>query len=354
MNYRAIITNAIELGLIGFPILLGIILLFRSSDSYDESYSGSWLQRSGLPMNLNRYLKRFLGFILILFASALAYFLFLREIKSETTDKAKSFWEEIEAEEAALSLAFSFAIAIPARMSSKRFAGKPLAKLGGVPVLERVYQKCMNVELAKDKVYILTDSPEIMDFATSINAKAIMTSPSCNNGTERIVEALPKIDANFIVNVQGDEPFIPTELISSLMYKYVKTKCNLATAISKITEAKDLENPNVVKVLRNNKAKIIYFSRQALPFQREQADKSKWLENCDYFRHIGIYGYSREVLEAYNNLPKSILEENEFLEQLRFVDAGYNFDCVESEYLSIGIDTPEDLVEAEAYLKKIS
>ncbi len=248
----------------------------------------------------------------------------------------------------------SFAIAIPARMTSTRFAGKPLALLGGIAVLERVYQKCMAVEQAKGNVYILTDSDEIMEFAKKIGARAILTSPKCNNGTERIVEALSQIDADFIVNVQGDEPFIPAELVSALMDKYSQTKCQLSTAASKITEAKDLDNPNIVKVLRNSLGKIIYFSRQALPFQREEKDKSKWLNNCDYFRHIGIYGYSRQALEEYNSLPASILEKNEFLEQLRFVDANYSFECVETKYLSIGIDTPQDLEEAELYLKSIS
>ncbi|MFI3290555.1 MAG: 3-deoxy-manno-octulosonate cytidylyltransferase [Opitutales bacterium] len=247
-----------------------------------------------------------------------------------------------------------FAIAIPTRMTSTRFPGKALALLGGMTVLERVYRKCMAVEQAKGNVYILTDSDEIMQFAKKIGAKAILTSPKCNNGTERIVEALSQIDADFIVNVQGDEPFIPTELISALMDKYSETKCLLSTAVSKISQAQDLDNPNIVKVLRNGLGKIIYFSRQALPYQREEKNKSKWLNNCDYFRHIGIYGYSKEVLKKYNDLPESILEKNEFLEQLRFVDADYSFECVETKYLSIGIDTPQDLEEAELYLKKLS
>ncbi len=354
MNYTAITKIAIQLGLIGFPTLLGIILLFRSSESYDEAYPESWARNWGVPANLNRRIKRFMGILLMLFAGILTYFLFVYEPVNLSLEEAKNFWEKIDEAEAVYTFALSFAIAIPARMSSTRFAGKPLAKRGGMTVLERVYNKCQAAEPSKDNVYILTDSPEIMDFAKTIHAKAIMTSPTCNNGTERIVEALPEIDADFIVNVQGDEPFIPTELVSSLMYKYSQTKCELATAISKITDAKDLENPNVVKVLRNNLGKIIYFSRQALPFQREEADKSKWLANCDYFRHIGIYGYSRKVLEKYNSLPSSILEKNEFLEQLRFIDANYSFECVESKYQSIGIDTPQDLVEAEKYLQSIA
>jgi len=247
-------------------------------------------------------------------------------------------------------MSMTFALAIPARMASTRFPGKPLAMLGNKRVIEHVYNACKKSAYANN-VYILTDSPEIYDFSKEINANCIMTSPQCQNGTERIVEALDKITEDFIINVQGDEPFIPSSLIDSMISLRQKKNCDLITCACPIKNAQDLINPNVVKVLRNSEGKVLYFSRSPLPFVRGESDYSKWLEKTSFLRHIGIYGYSKNVLEKYLTFKSSSLENCEMLEQLRFIDNGYEFSLIESDYESIGIDTPEDLENAQNILK---
>ena len=181
-----------------------------------------------------------------------------------------------------------------------------------------------------------------------------MTSEKCRSGTERIIEAFEEIGAEFVVNVQGDEPFISPKLIDSVIEAHRATNSDLVTAASKIGDANMLINPNVVKVLRDGQGRALYFSRSPLPYVRGQSNPAKWLESCDYWRHIGIYGYSAKALARYDSLPVSTMEKCEMLEQLRFVSAGYKFDIVETDYCSIGIDTPEDLDAAEEYLKSLS
>jgi 3-deoxy-manno-octulosonate cytidylyltransferase (CMP-KDO synthetase) len=210
----------------------------------------------------------------------------------------------------------------------------------------------MKCELA-EKVVILTDSIEILEFADKIGAPAISTSPNCQSGTERIIEAFEEINADFVVNVQGDEPFISPKLVDSIIEVGKNSNVELVTAISKITDEQALINPNIVKVLRDNEGAGIYFSRTPLPYIRGEANPAEWLKRCDYWRHIGIYGYSAKSLARYASLPVSKMEKCEMLEQLRFIASGYKFELVETDYTSIGIDTPEDLAEAEEFLKKI-
>ena len=167
-------------------------------------------------------------------------------------------------------------------------------------------------------------------------------------------KTLEEIGAEFVVNVQGDEPFISPKLIDSVIEAHRATNSDLVTAASKIGDANMLINPNVVKVLRDGQGRALYFSRSPLPYVRGQSNPAKWLESCDYWRHIGIYGYSAKALARYDSLPVSTMEKCEMLEQLRFVSAGYKFDIVETDYCSIGIDTPEDLDAAEEYLKSLS
>ena len=192
--------------------------------------------------------------LLIAAAAAIFYYVHLSENISLPDDE-KDFWNEIDKSKGAnaifkTAMLLSGAIAIPTRMGSTRFPGKPLAMLGSKRVLEHVYEKCLSSKNAQG-VFILTDSPEIDAFAKSIGANCIMTSPECQNGTERIVEALEKINAEFIVNVQGDEPFIPPSLIDSIFEIRSRTHCEIATAATPIADAEELFNPNNVKVLTN-------------------------------------------------------------------------------------------------------
>ena len=335
------------------PFFVALLLLMRSIESYNEKYDTSKLKFLGLSKTQYRLLFRVIGFICLLVGIFAVYRNYFYEPISEYKETI-DFWKDVDGKVDPFKSAMLLgaAIAIPARMGSSRFPGKPLAFLGGKAVLQHVYENCLKCELA-EKVVILTDSIEILEFAEKIGAPAIETSSNCQSGTERIIEAFDEINADFVVNVQGDEPFISPKLVDSIIEVNRNSNVELVTAISKITDEQTLVNPNVVKVLRDNNGSAIYFSRSPLPFIRGEANASEWLKRCDYWRHIGIYGYSAKAIARYASLPVSKLEKCEMLEQLRFIAAGYKFNLVETDYTSIGIDTPEDLVAAEEFLKKI-
>lgn len=351
---KGIIISTFQIALWAIPACIGIAMLIRGKESYEDSYVNSSWRANGISER--KYIAIFciLGVLLIAIAAAIFYYVHLSENISLPDDE-KDFWNEIDKSKGAnaifkTAMLLSGAIAIPTRMGSTRFPGKPLAMLGSKRVLEHVYEKCLSSKNAQG-VFILTDSPEIDAFSKSIGANCIMTSPECQNGTERIVEALEKINAEFIVNVQGDEPFIPPSLIDSIFEIRSRTHCEIATAATPIADAEELFNPNNVKVLTNASGQIIYFSRSPLPFVRGENDKNMWLKKRKYLKHIGIYGYSREALQKYAKLPKSSLETCESLEQLRFIDAGIPMSLVESDYKVVGIDTPEDLEKAQKMLE---
>lgn len=340
------------------PIFVGILFSCRGNDHYKESYINSRFKFYGFGLGKYKLFCRGFGIFMFIFAAFLAWKFYLEEPESEYKE-TRDFLKEINAPDDELdkifSMAFAFgaAVVIPARMAASRFPGKPLANLGGKRVIERVWENCKKSELA-ERVVVLTDSAEIKDFSSAIGAECIMTSPECSSGTERIVEALSSLNSEFIVNVQGDEPFVPSALIDLVIDAHLRTAAELVTACEKITDSSQLENPNVVKVLRDNCGKAIYFSRSPLPFVRDGKNFSEWLEKCDYWRHIGVYGYSSRALACYGELQPSRAEKCEMLEQLRFILAGKTFELVETSYSSIGIDTPADLIAAEAYLKSLN
>lgn len=335
------------------PIFVALIFLLRSNESYNEKYDTSKLKFFGLSKTQYRIFFRLIGFLCLLVGIYAIYRNYFYEPVSEYKETI-DFWKEVDekVDPFKSAMLLGAAIAIPARMGSSRFPGKPLAFLGGKAVLEHVYDNCLKCKLA-EKVVILTDSVEILEFADKIGAPAISTSPNCQSGTERIIEAFEEINADFVVNVQGDEPFISPKLVDSIIEVNRNSNVELVTAVSKITDEQTLINPNVVKVLRDNNGSAIYFSRSPLPYIRGESNVSEWLKRCDYWRHIGIYGYSAKAIARYASLPVSKMEKCEMLEQLRFISAGYKFELVETNYTSIGIDTPEDLVAAEEFLKQI-
>ena len=350
-----IVFTILEVGVIVVPFAFGVFFLFRSQTSYFEAYETSKFRFWGMTKRKYALIFRLFGIVCLSIATFATYNNYFKA-EDASVDEIKDFWKDVDSTEKSNVFTMALlgaAIAIPTRMSSTRFPGKPLAMLGGKTVIERVYQRCLESKLA-EKAVILTDSPEIIEFAEKIGAPAIMTSPKCNSGTERIIEAFDEIGAEFVVNVQGDEPFISPKLIDGLIEIRNNTKCDLVTAASKITDVENLTNPNVVKVLRDVRGKAIYFSRSPLPFIRGEADYSKWLSRTDYWRHIGIYGYSKEALSRYENFGECVLEKCEMLEQLRFIANGMAFEVAETQYESIGIDTPADLQAAEEFLKSQS
>ncbi len=237
---------------------------------------------------------------------------------------------------------------IPARYASTRFPGKPLALLGGQTVIERVCRKVMGVV---PDVYVATDDERIRQAVEAFGGKAIMTRADHKSGTDRIEEAVEKIGSNadVIVNIQGDEPFIHSSQIETVCGLFDDPETQIAT-IGKPFETMDqVTNPNSPKIVRDLRGFALYFSRSVIPFVRgrEQAD---WLLHYPFLKHLGIYAYRREVLGQITRLPQSSLEKAESLEQLRWLENGFRIKVGITHEETIGIDTPEDLQRAEQFL----
>jgi 3-deoxy-manno-octulosonate cytidylyltransferase (CMP-KDO synthetase) len=233
---------------------------------------------------------------------------------------------------------------IPSRYASTRLPGKPLVDIAGQSLIQRVYNQCLKSELLND-VLVATDDIRILDHVKSFGGNAIMTSELHQSGTDRCAEAFlvmkQKEEYDFIVNIQGDEPFIRPELIDDLI-AILDYKTEIATVVKKIDNYETLFDTNVVKAVLTMRKQALYFSRETIPHVRG-IEKSKWLEHADFFKHIGIYAFRNDILEQIVKLPLNVLESTEKLEQLRWLGYGYKIYVKETEYESIGIDTPEDL-----------
>ena len=239
---------------------------------------------------------------------------------------------------------------IPARYASTRFPGKPLAKLAGKPVIQHVYEK---VKQTLPDTWVATDDQRIYEAVEDFGGKAIMTRPDHKSGTDRIQEAVDKIGtkADIIVNIQGDEPFIQTSQIETICKLFEDPNTEIATIGKYFTDTQALINPNSPKIVTDINGFALYFSRSAIPFIRG-IDKDLWLQHFKFIKHLGIYAYQRNVLKAITQLPQSPLEMAESLEQLRWLQNGYRIKVGLTDIETIGIDTPEDLIRAEKYLKK--
>ncbi len=236
---------------------------------------------------------------------------------------------------------------IPSRYASSRLPGKPLKDIGGAPMITRVYQQAKKCEGLID-VVVATDDSRIYAAIESAGGKAMMTSEAHQNGTERCAEVMEKYDGDvdYVVNIQGDEPFINPQEIEDLI-KILDGNTQLGTLIKRIDNPEDLWKDSIMKVVFNVRMEALYFSRNCIPFVREKP-KEDWLEVYPYHKHIGIYAYRRDILNQVVNLPMSTLEKTESLEQLRWLENGYTIKLVETEYESMSVDTPEDLEKARS------
>ncbi len=233
-------------------------------------------------------------------------------------------------------------VVIPSRYGSSRFPGKPLAMIAGKPMIERVYEQVKRVD-GIGKVVVATDDERIYDVVKQFGGEAVMTG-ECSCGTERVYEAVKKESCDIVINVQGDEPLIKAEMIRKLVSAFEEETVVMATLCKEIVAAVDIESSDIVKVTRDKKNDALYFSRHAIPFNRDCRNDVK------YFKHIGIYGYTKEFLQTYVNLPRTPLEEAENLEQLRVLEHGYKIRVVETRFDSIGVDRPEDVLRVESEL----
>ena len=239
-------------------------------------------------------------------------------------------------------------IIIPARLDSSRLPKKVLLDLKGKTVIQRVYEQCLKVKNV-DGVYIATDSIEIKEVCETFTNNVIITKSTHKSGTDRIGEAVSAIDCDIVINVQGDEPFIEPSLIEALVNSFSNSDISMSSAMSKINNVKDLQNTNVVKVVTDLHNNALFFSRSLIPFPRDVKEIStanEVIEESQFFRHIGIYGYRKDFLLHFVNLEQSNLEKVEKLEQLRALENGFKIKMIEANSSLIGIDTQEDYEEA--------
>lgn len=231
---------------------------------------------------------------------------------------------------------------IPARYASTRFPAKPLIDIAGQTMIQRVYNQVKQASKINE-VIIATDDQRIYDHVLSFGGRVIMTDKNHQSGTDRCAEVLENIhDFDIAINIQGDEPLIDPEQIDLLISCFETPGTDIATLVRKVETNEELFNENKPKVVLSSSGKAIYFSRQAIPFQRG-VEADKWLENQTYFNHIGIYGFRVNTLKEVSKLPLSNLEQTEALEQLRWIDNGYTIQTAISNHNNEAIDTPEDL-----------
>ncbi len=240
---------------------------------------------------------------------------------------------------------------IPARFGSSRFPAKALADIKGKPMVQWVWEKAGACPALKE-VVVATDHPEIYKAVEKAGGKACMTSEQHQSGTDRCYEALSQQNESFdyVINIQGDEPFIAPEQIS-LLASLLNGQTELATLMKRIKDTETVFNPNVVKVVSNVQGQALYFSRSPIPHIRSTA-REDWLAKHPFYKHIGIYGYRTDVLAKITSTPSSSLEEAEALEQLRWLQNGYRIQLAETTLESMGIDTPEDLQKALRFLEQ--
>lgn len=237
---------------------------------------------------------------------------------------------------------------IPARFASTRFPGKPLAMLGGKTVIQRVYEQATAI---LDEAYVATDDERIYQAVEQFGGRAIMTRTDHKSGTDRIEEAAEKIgtQADVIINIQGDEPFIQQSQIETLMHLFDDPTTQIGTLGKRFETIEAVQNPNSPKIVTDKRGFALYFSRSMIPYIRGK-QQGEWLQHFPFLKHLGLYAYRREVLREITLLPQSPLEIAESLEQLRWLENGYRIRVGLTDVETVGIDTPEDLQRAEAFL----
>jgi len=237
---------------------------------------------------------------------------------------------------------------IPARLDSTRFPGKLLKDLGGKPVIQRTYEATCATALF-DAVYVVTDSQEIYQTIEAHGGKAIYSATKHQCGSDRIAEAVQEIDTDIVVNVQGDEPFVSKKLLEKLLAVFpsdTDKTIDLASPMIQLTDREAIENPNNVKVVTDNKGFALYFSRSVVPFPRAHTQATV------FYKHIGIYAFRKQALLDFSQLAMKSLEATEKIECLRYLEYGKRIKMIETNALSVGIDTPEDLELARQQLKQ--
>ncbi len=237
---------------------------------------------------------------------------------------------------------------IPARYSSSRFEAKVLADILGKPMIQHVWERAKQAIVLEDLI-IACDDERVADVAKNFGANVVLTAKGHSCGTDRIIEVINPLDVRIVINIQGDEPLIQPVMIDALAQALLDdgTIC-MATIMKKIEDPDELNDPHVVKVVVDKNNFALYFSRAAIPFLSQSSEVKSPL----YYKHIGLYAYTKDFLFTYKNMPFSNLEGIECLEQLRVLEEGYRIKVIETKYDTIGVDTPDDLEKVIQYLKK--
>jgi 3-deoxy-manno-octulosonate cytidylyltransferase (CMP-KDO synthetase) len=238
----------------------------------------------------------------------------------------------------------SVAIIIPSRYASTRLSAKSLADLNGKPLFMWVYEACKKVKNV-NQVILATDHQLVFNEAKAQKAHVLMTSDTHQSGTDRCAEVASHLSEDYVINVQGDEPFISPELLEHMIEHLAShPHIDILTLYHALHEENDIKDPSKVKLVKDKNGRILYFSRSVIPYQRSE-------NKGDYFKHIGIYAFRREVLMQVAELPQSNLEKTEGLEQLRWIENGFSIYGLETREAPLGIDTKEDLEKARVIAK---
>jgi 3-deoxy-manno-octulosonate cytidylyltransferase (CMP-KDO synthetase) len=236
---------------------------------------------------------------------------------------------------------------IPARYGAQRFPGKPLAMIAGKPLVQRVYEQAAKAQ-SLDKLIVATEDTRVLEAVEAFGGDAMLTSPQCATGTDRVAEVARAIDCELVLNIQGDEPLMRPEMIDQLVAGMLEEPdCVMGTLARKINAPEQIANPNVVKVVIARTGNALYFSRSAIPFVRDAGGEAT------FYKHLGIYAYRREFLLKFVELPASELEKAEKLEQLRALENGYPIRVWITPHDSIGVDRPEDVELIEKVLDEL-
>ena len=237
---------------------------------------------------------------------------------------------------------------IPARFGSTRFPGKPLALINGKPMIQWVYENTAACGLV-GKTIVATDSDEIKNSVCGFGGEAVMTSPDHKSGTDRIAEAAEKIDADLIINVQGDEPVLPAAAIEEAVRPLVNDSTILmGTLKTKILKKEEILDTNIVKIITDINDFALYFSRSVVPYDRDGNN------HVDFYRHIGLYVYRKEFLFKVSKMEQTLLEKAEKLEQLRVLENGYSIMVKETDYYPVGVDVPDDIFRVEKLMNGVN
>jgi 3-deoxy-manno-octulosonate cytidylyltransferase (CMP-KDO synthetase) len=240
---------------------------------------------------------------------------------------------------------------IPARYGAVRFPGKALADIGGQPMIQRVYERACQVSLFHN-VIVATDDERIDQAVKKFGGHVRMTSADHATGTDRIAEVARTLDADVIVNIQGDEPLIEPEMIAQVVQPVLDdADTAIGTLKHRIKTVEELFNPNAVKVITDPQARAIYFSRSPIPYLKGKDMRGEAFGSWTFFRHIGLYAFRRKFLLRFVELPQTPLEKIEGLEQLRALEHGYTIKVIETTHTSIGVDIPEDVEKILKCLK---